>query len=270
MNDDDGLSFGLVGALPLRRALLPATYAGLTLQNGVPIGYVQLDVLGRHAALSFNLFSEFRHGGADWVFARLIAATRHVFGCDEFSIEPYQLGAGNEEGIESGAWWFYYRQGFRPHAAETRRLAARELARKARRPAYRSSARTLRALAASHLFLSLDATRRGACHASMPGGSSAGCAGPVRDADPMVRQAAATRAAIAKLGAPDSTAATGASRAMLDRWAGLVLAFTEQGRWSRSDRRELFRVMASKAATSEREFQRRVLRLRPLRKLLDC
>ena len=118
VDDGEGLAFALVGMLPERRLLLPAVYGGLTLQNGVPIGYVQLDLLGRHAELSFNQFETFRDGGAARVFARLVAVTHHVFGCDQFSIEPYQLGHGNEEGIESGAWWFYHRFGFRPHALQ--------------------------------------------------------------------------------------------------------------------------------------------------------
>ncbi len=271
VDDGDGLAFGMVGALPDRRALLPATYGGLTLQNGVPIGYVQLDVLGRHAALSFNLFPAFRQGQAAYIFARLVAVTRHVFGCNEFSIEPYQLGAGNDEGIESGAWWFYHRQGFRPGIAAARRLAARETARKQRSRTYRSSARTLRALAASHLFLSLDPTAR----ARLPRidrwlDAAVAALAPVGGADPVARQSAATSAAQRKLGAARSRAAAGARRAMLDRWAGLVLALMAHGRWSGRERRELRRLIESKAGASEREFQRRILRFRRLRKLLDC
>ena len=128
VDDGDGLAFALVGMLPERRLLLPAVYGGLTLQNGVPIGYVQLDLLGRHAELSFNQFETFRDGGSARAFARFVAVTHHLFGCDGFSIEPYQLGQGNEEGIESGAWWFYHRFGFRPHAhrdSPDRRAGAR-------------------------------------------------------------------------------------------------------------------------------------------------
>jgi hypothetical protein len=60
------------------------------------------------------------------------------------------------------------------------------------------------------------------------------------------------------------------ARAMLDRWAGLVLALTARGRWSQGERRDLLRLIESKAGTSERDFQRRVLCHRRLRKLLDC
>jgi len=52
-----------------------------------------------------------------------------------FSIEPYQLGKGNDEGIETGAWWFYYKLGFRPRAAAALRIARTELARIEGKPA---------------------------------------------------------------------------------------------------------------------------------------
>ena len=37
-----------------------------------------------------------------------------LFGSDTFAIYPYQLGHENDEGLQSGAWWFYYKLGFRP------------------------------------------------------------------------------------------------------------------------------------------------------------
>ena len=39
-----------------------------------------------------------------------------LFGADAFMIPPYQLGAGNDEALKSGAWWFYQKMGFRPRA----------------------------------------------------------------------------------------------------------------------------------------------------------
>jgi hypothetical protein len=160
IDDGNGLAFGLVGMQPERRAPLAAIYGGLTLANGVPIGYVQADVAGRSAAISFNTFETFRGGEAAFTFGRLLAVLKHVFGADAFSIEPYQLGEGNDEGIDSGAWWFYFKLGFRPRAAAARELAAAEQERMRRRPAHRSSPATLRRLAAHHLFFDFDPRRR--------------------------------------------------------------------------------------------------------------
>ena len=92
VDDGDGLAFALIGMVPERRAALPAIYGGLTLQNGVPIGYHQADFLGRSAAISFNTFETFRGGESAHVFARLLAALHAFSGATSFSIEPYQLG----------------------------------------------------------------------------------------------------------------------------------------------------------------------------------
>jgi hypothetical protein len=159
-DDGDGLAFGFAGIEPERRAPIAAIYGGLTLRNGVPIGYLQADIVGRMAALSFNTFDTFRGGEAAFVFARLLAALHRSFGVQAFSIEPYQLGQGNEEGVDSGAWWFYFKLGFRPRARAAQRLAATESERLRRHPNRRSTAETLRALSAFHLFFDLEPGRR--------------------------------------------------------------------------------------------------------------
>ena len=119
---------------------MPAIYGGLTLQNGVPVGYHQCDLVGRSAAISFNTFETFRGGEAAHTFARLLAALAHGFGTRSFSIEPYQLGKGNDEGLASGAWWFYAKLGFRPRARDGLALARREFARLARSKGHRDPA----------------------------------------------------------------------------------------------------------------------------------
>jgi hypothetical protein len=268
VDDGQGLAFAMVGIEALRRALLPATYAGLMLQNGVPVGYVQLDVLGRHAAISFNTFETFRGGEAGLLFARLIAAARHVFGCEEFSVEPYQLGEGNDEGIESGAWWFYRRFGFRPRALDARRLEQREIRRSRANPGYRSPARSLRRLARSHLFFSLDPARRP--NLLRTAGLLRAATRELREfprADAAERRAAAARAAGKWLGARHLSAE--AARVLAD-WAGLVLALARTGRWSLRERRQLLRIIEAKAAASERIYLERLRRHARLRRALRC
>ncbi len=125
----------------------------------MPIGYVQADIVGRSAALSFNTFETFRGGEAAYTFARWLAVLKAVFGTTSFSIEPYQLGLYNDEALESGAWWFYAKLGFAPRDAATLHRASAEQARLARRKGLRSRRATLQALAATHLFFDLDAAQ---------------------------------------------------------------------------------------------------------------
>ena len=271
VDDGRGLGFAFVGMQPERRALLPAIYGGLTLQNGVPTGYVQVDILGRHAELSFNTFESFRGADAAHVFARLIAVVHHVFRCDSFSIEPYQLGIDNEEGIESGAWWFYYRFGFRPRDVATRRIARRELQRVTRNRSYRSSPRTLRLLARTHLFYSL-APGRAAVLPRVPALFAAGAAELVRfrqyRADD--RRVAATAAAKRQLRVSSRWRARPAVKRMFESWAPLVLALMRRSGWRSTERRQLLLLIESKAGANEREYLKRLLRHRRLRRVLDC
>ena len=156
IDDGDGLSFALIGSLPQRRLPLAAVHGWLMLRNRVPIGYVQTDSLLHGTEVAFNLFPSFRGGEAAYLFARVLAVARWVLGARAFSIEPYQLGVGNDEGIASGAWWFYYKLGFRPIALQPQQVLARELARIHRQPLHRSSERVLRQLAAGHLVFEPD------------------------------------------------------------------------------------------------------------------
>lgn len=271
VDDGHGLAFAMMGMTPVRRATLPTTYTALTLKNGVPIGYVQVEMLGRHGALSFNTFETYRGSEAPWVFARFIAVAHRLFGCTVFSLEPYQLGLGNEEGIESGAWWFYHRFGFRPRDAETRRLEARELQRIARNRRHRSSPRTLRALAKSHMYYSLGRARR----AALPRTQALLEAG-VRElsrlphAEVSYRRAAAVAMAMRRLGVSRSYRPGAQTKRLLIQWAPLVLALTHRERWSPAEKIQLLRIIEAKAGRSESAYLRRLLRHGRLRHALDC
>jgi len=155
----DGLEFACLGVRPEHRHVLEAAYGFLILRNGVPIGYALVSAFLRSSEIAFNIFETYRHAEAAWVYGRLLGVLRVLFGSDTFTIFPYQLGHENDEGIESGAWWFYYKLGFRPRDAGTRRLVRRELARLRRRRSYRSSPATLRQLAERNVFLALDRER---------------------------------------------------------------------------------------------------------------
>jgi hypothetical protein len=228
-------------------------------------------VVGGHGALSFNTFEAFRGAEAAHVFARFIAASHHLFGCTTFSVEPYQLGVGNDEGIESGAWWFYQRFGFRPRTPAARRLAAREIARRKANRRYRSTAQTLRALAQSHMLYSLDHSQA----ARLPRidewlAASVRELRQFRQADPAERRAAASAGALQRLAGKGSVRLSADARAMLGRWAGLVLAMTASGAWNTSERRQLLHLIVAKAGRNERSYQRLVLRHRRFRRLLGC
>jgi hypothetical protein len=83
-----------------------------------------------------------------------------LFGISRFVVNPYQFGADNDEALQSGAYWFYDRLGFRSLDPGARSLADRERRRLATRRHSRSSMATLRRLATSSLVLELDGASR--------------------------------------------------------------------------------------------------------------
>lgn len=155
----DGLSFAAMGLRPMRRLMLEGVFVFLILQNGVPIGYFQAAVLFGAAELNYNLFPPWRGAGAADIYARGIAMVHHWLGADAFVVDPYQLGQDNPEALASGAFWFYYKLGFRPEDAEREAIVRRELRAMQKNPAHRSSLATLRELMHDYMFFYLDGRR---------------------------------------------------------------------------------------------------------------
>jgi hypothetical protein len=152
----------LWGLAPALRLPLRAYVAGFTLKNGVPINYIEAIGLCEWMEVGFNTFYTFRNGETAWVYAQVLRALRQKMGTRCVSVYPYQIGQNNEEALESGAFWFYRKLGFRPGNRELLRLAEREEQRIARDRAYRTPLRTLRRLAESHVFYELPGTAPGA------------------------------------------------------------------------------------------------------------
>ena len=151
----EGVALAVIGIAPEHRLGLETNTGYLLLANGIPIGYGGVTPLFRQANTGINVFDPFRGGEASYLWAQMLRAFHTLYGSNRFVINAYQFGAGNAEAIRSGAFWFYYRLGFRPALAATRTLAAREASRIASNRKYRSDARTLRALASCDLYLDL-------------------------------------------------------------------------------------------------------------------
>jgi hypothetical protein len=222
----------------------------------VPVGYHQSDLSGRSAAVSFNTFETFRGGEAAHTFARLLATLAHAFGTRSFSIEPYQLGKGNDEGLASAAWWFYAKLGFRPRARAGREAAQREFDLARRSPARRTPPDALRVLAEHHLFFDLDRRRPAPLIAPASVGLAAArhltrLAGSDRPA--AVAQASA--AAMKSCGLRSLARFSAAERAAWEAWAPL-LSMLPLDAWTSAERAALVRLVRSKAAQSERDYVR--------------
>ncbi|HZM00838.1 MAG TPA: hypothetical protein VFD43_11365, partial [Planctomycetota bacterium] len=254
-----GLSFACIGFVPARRLLLESVYGLLTLQNGVPVGYVLLSALFGSSEVAYNVFETWRGGEGAFVYGRVLATARHLFGSDSFTIYPYQLGDDNDEALQSGAWWFYQKLGFRAKDRGVLALMRRELATMRRRPAHRSSIATLRRLARENVYYHMGRTRDdviGVLDLAEVGLAVTDLLarrfGPDRAAAARscLREA---RAALRLSGARALSGWTEGERQALQRWAPLVLLLGA-GRWPAADRRALAAVIRAKGGLRESEF----------------
>jgi hypothetical protein len=258
VDDFDGRAYALIGMQPARRAPVAAIYGTLYLQNGVPVGYGQSDHVGRACALSFNVFDTFRGGEASQVLARLMAALHAVFGAASFSVEPYQLGQDNDEGIASGAWWFWFKHGFVPREAAALKAVRAEQQRSARAPAHRSSEETLRQLARWHLYFELDPAQP----TPLPPLAELGLRAAARlasiDDERDAALARCVRQAQRACGLRSERPLSSAERDAWRQWAPLLVLLPGLSRWPQADRQAICNLITAKAAPSEREY---VLRL---------
>jgi hypothetical protein len=156
-----GIQIFFWGLPPDRRLPLRAYHAGFTLKNGVPINYIEGISLFEWMEVGFNTFYAYRDGETAWIYSKVLHLLHQLTGVTCISVYPYQLGHDNEEAIQSGAFWFYRKLGFRPGRPELLKLAQREEKKLARDPKHRTSAPTLRKLAAGHMFYEFGEGPRG-------------------------------------------------------------------------------------------------------------
>lgn len=156
-----GVEIFVFGLERARRLPVRAGFAAFIVKNGVPVGYVEALAFFERIEIGFNVYYAFREGESAWIFARVLKVLRDFFGVASFSIDPYQIGHENPEAIDSGAFWFYRKLGFRPTSASLRRLAEGEETKIRAASGHRSPPRVLRRLATGSVIYDAAGTRQG-------------------------------------------------------------------------------------------------------------
>lgn len=141
---------------PARRLPLRAYVAGFTLKNGVPINYIEGIGLCEWIEVGFNTFYTYRQGETAWIYAQALRCLRAFTGATTISVYPYQIGQNNDEALDSGAFWFYRKLGFRSGHPDLEQRARREEHKIAATPQYRTPRSLLKRLAEAHVFYELE------------------------------------------------------------------------------------------------------------------
>ncbi len=109
-----GLQIAVVGMIKEKRLALESYIGYMAFKNGVPVSYGGGWIWGQRCKIGVNIFPPFRRGESAWLFCQVLRLYYQYYKVRHFIVKPYQFGKGNPEGLKSGAFWFYYKLGFRP------------------------------------------------------------------------------------------------------------------------------------------------------------
>lgn len=236
------------------------SYVGfMAFRNGVPLAYGGAWIFPGRSKVGINVFPAQRGGESAWFFAQLLRLYRGVFGVDRFEAENYQLGYGNAEGLRSGAYWFYYRLGFRPTTPTLQRVAAREFARLSRKKGSEVPRRVLLPLVEAGLELTLTASPEppldaGTLTAAVSRHIVVHYEGDRQQAITTARKR--LQAALRDTLPPRRTLTWSAdARFMLDQWLLALDLLHEIKQWSATEKRRLAEVVRTKGEANEMRHQ---------------
>jgi hypothetical protein len=283
----DGAGRGVVIHLwnlpPARRLPLRAYVAGCTLKNGVPINYIEAIGLCEWIEVGFNTFYTYRQGETAWIYAQALRCLRAFTGATTISVYPYQIGQNNDEALDSGAFWFYRKLGFRSGRADLEQLARREEQKISTNPQYRTPRRTLKRLAEAHVVYEVNPARSGngatSSRAVNTEPSAPGLAGEVSSGSwdtfstrnlalrvnrRMAREfegdasriRAASVASITRALRLHPTRWNPAERRSLENWSLVLALVPDLATWSPQEKRDLSKIIRSQSSPNEMRYLR--------------
>lgn len=265
---DRGIDVALFGMTPDRRLPLDSFIGYMAARNRVPVAYGGGWIFFDRSEIGINVFDEFRGGESAFLFGQILRVYHRHLGVQRFLVDPFQFGADNTEGIRSGAFWFYYRLGFRPVEPKLAALAADEWSQVQTDRTRRTKPSILRRLTGAKLGLDLgdgaaapDPLRLGLAVTRRIGAGFGG------DRDASRRWALRRLARL--LPATGSAHWPAPERAAYERFAPLMALIKDLKAWSAADKRALVALMRAKGGTHERDFVVKTHRHNRLRAALD-
>ena len=254
----EGVKIFVYGLLPQYRFSLETTMGYLIVANGIPIGYGGASAIFRQANTGINVFDEFRGSEAAHLWVQVLRTFHHLFGCKCFVVNPYQIGADNKEALHSGAFWFYYRLGFRPAVKEVARLATSESTKFKTKKDYRTDIKTLKQLTQCDMHLRLIGWKKSDFFEE---NWLEICAATATDT--LGKQKAVTRTAAARETAIRLVRLLGQKsyrhwpkneqRALLQQ-APVMNSLPDLGKWTKVERTHLLKLMRAKGSKRERDY----------------
>jgi hypothetical protein len=151
-----GLSIALMGMVPKLRHPVDSYMGYVVFKNGLPVAYAGSWILFDSGRIGLNIFPAFRGGESQYIFQQVLRLHANVYHLKRFSVDPYQIGKDNSDGLKSGAFWTYYHAGFRPIREQQKKLVHVEALKINSTKGYRTPMSILAKLANSRMEILLD------------------------------------------------------------------------------------------------------------------
>ncbi len=239
-----GVAVALYTMRPDRRSPIDSHVGMMVFKNGIPVGYGGGWPFLGTCRIGVNVFAPYRGGESAFLFGQVLRVYRQRFRIGRFVAEPSQFGGTNREGLQSGAFWFYYRLGFRPVEDRPARLAAEEWSRMQRDPGYRTPLPALRRFTGSDIELRLDPTPD--CEPNALSEAVTAWIGARFDGDRTRAERSALRIVSRALGEPRIDRWPATERRAFGALAVLFALIPALDRWPAADRRALVALMRAK------------------------
>jgi len=255
-----GIQMFLWGLPADRRLPLRAYHAGFTLKNGVPINYIEGISLFEWMEVGFNTFYTYRDGETAWIYSKALHFLHQLTGVKCISVYPYQLGHENDEAIQSGAFWFYRKLGFRPGRQQSQAIVQKEEKKLAANPRYRTSAATLRKLAADHAFYEIPGQAPGRWdHFSVRNLGFAVQRYMAKHHDGKASlMRAASRGTLIRILDVNPNAWNPVERAAFENFSLLAALIPDLSSWTAEEKQALVEIIRAKASENEADYLRRL------------
>jgi hypothetical protein len=269
-----GVVLHLWGLPAASRLPLRAYVCGYTLKNGVPIHYFEAIGLCEWLEIGFNVFYTYRQGETAWIYAQTLRCLRALTGATCLSIYPYQIGQDNDEAIDSGAFWFYRKLGFRSGRPDLQELCEREEKKIAADPEYRTPRRILKRLAEAHMFYEVQPAARRLKPGPWDTFSTRTLGLRVNrrmardfDGDSAKIRKASTRVVSRALNL-NSSRWSSAQKQSLETWSLVLAEIPDLARWTAQEKQEVIQIMRAKSGANEMSYLRRTQQHARLRREL--
>lgn len=252
-----GVQIFIFGSYPAIRLPLESNFGAMLVRNGMPIGYGVGATLFDRVEIAINVFPAFRSGESPFVIEQFFRIFYHHFGSRVLLVRSRQMGDGDDEPLKSGAFWFYYKLGYRAVSDHVRNLADQEYQVIKAKSGYRSPLKMLRRLSKSDVFLHADVNKMDSYQEL----SLANLGKVVTryfaenfDGDRVVgtRHAVTHVARVLDIGSMRNWTAD--EKQAFARLAPLVACIPGLAKWSSKDKRVLAQLMKAKGSQQERRF----------------